>query len=108
MIEDVSAGLAAVMVPALVIIADRDQVEHEDAVRHVFARFLPRANFLNLKGVGHLSPLEAPEASPMPAGTSCVASDATDHSVPGRTPHQARDFVRLWRLTTISTAGSGS
>jgi pimeloyl-ACP methyl ester carboxylesterase len=61
MIEDVSAGLAAVTVPVTVVIGDRDQVEHEPALRESFARFLPRATFRVLKGIGHLSPLEAPD-----------------------------------------------
>ena len=62
MIEDVSAGLAAVTVPVTVAIGDLDQVEHEGGLRAVFARFLPHATFRVLKGVGHLSPLEAPDA----------------------------------------------
>jgi pimeloyl-ACP methyl ester carboxylesterase len=60
MMEDVSAGLTAVSVPVIVVIGDRDQVEHEPALRQTFARFLPQATFRVLKGVGHLSPLEAP------------------------------------------------
>jgi 3-oxoadipate enol-lactonase len=62
MIEDVSAGLAAVTVPVTVVIGDRDQVEHEPALREIFARFLPHATFRVLAGIGHLSPLEAPDA----------------------------------------------
>jgi 3-oxoadipate enol-lactonase len=62
MIEDVSIGLAAVTVPVAVVIGDRDQVEHEAALREVFARFLPHATFRVLTGIGHLSPLEAPHA----------------------------------------------
>jgi pimeloyl-ACP methyl ester carboxylesterase len=60
MIEDVSAGLSAVRVPVTVVIGDRDQVEHEAALREIFGHFLPQATFRVLKGVGHLSPLEAP------------------------------------------------
>jgi pimeloyl-ACP methyl ester carboxylesterase len=62
MIEDVSAGLDAVRVPVTVVIGDRDQVEHETALREVFGRFLPHTTFRVLKGIGHLSPLEAPDA----------------------------------------------
>jgi pimeloyl-ACP methyl ester carboxylesterase len=62
MIRDVSAGLEAVTVPVTVVIGDRDQVEHEAALRASFARFLPQATFRVLSGIGHLSPLEAPEA----------------------------------------------
>jgi pimeloyl-ACP methyl ester carboxylesterase len=45
-----------------IIIGDRDQVEHEAALRQVFARYIPHAKFLVLQGIGHLSPLEAPDA----------------------------------------------
>lgn len=62
MIEDVSAGLDAVTVPVTVVIGDRDQVEHEAALREVFGRLLPHATFRVLPGIGHLSPLEAPDA----------------------------------------------
>jgi 3-oxoadipate enol-lactonase len=62
MIEDVSAGLDAVTVPVTVVIGDRDEVEHEAALREIFARILPQATFRVLEGVGHLSPLEAPDA----------------------------------------------
>jgi pimeloyl-ACP methyl ester carboxylesterase len=61
MIEDVSGGLDAVTVPTVVVIGDRDQVEHESALRQAFGRFLPHASFRVLEGVGHLSPLERPQ-----------------------------------------------
>jgi pimeloyl-ACP methyl ester carboxylesterase len=62
MIENVSAGLAGVITPTIVVIGDRDQVEHEGPLRDVFSRFLPQATFRVLEGVGHLSPLQAPDA----------------------------------------------
>jgi 3-oxoadipate enol-lactonase len=62
MIEDVSAGPDAVTVPVTVVIGDRDQVEHEAALGEIFARFLPQATFRVLEAVGHVSPLEAPDA----------------------------------------------
>jgi 3-oxoadipate enol-lactonase len=62
MIEDISAGLIGVKTPAIVVIGDRDQVEHEAALRKAFGRFLPQATFRVLRGVGHLSPLQAPDA----------------------------------------------
>jgi len=49
-------------VPVMVAVGDRDQVEHEAALREIFTRFLPHATFRVLKGMGHLSPLEAPDA----------------------------------------------
>jgi pimeloyl-ACP methyl ester carboxylesterase len=62
MVADVSAGLDAAAVPVTVVIGDRDQVEHEAALRDIFARLLPQTTFRVLNGVGHLSPLEAPDA----------------------------------------------
>jgi pimeloyl-ACP methyl ester carboxylesterase len=62
MIKDVSAGLDTVTAPVTVVIGDLDQVEHEAALREIFGRLLPQATFQVLRGVGHLSPLEAPEA----------------------------------------------
>jgi pimeloyl-ACP methyl ester carboxylesterase len=62
MIEDISAGLAGATMPTIVVVGDRDQVEHEEALRAAFARFLPQATFRLLEGVGHLSPLQAPDA----------------------------------------------
>jgi pimeloyl-ACP methyl ester carboxylesterase len=62
MIENVSAGLFGVITPTIVVIGDRDQVEHEGPLRDVFSRFLPQATFRVLEGVGHLSPLQAPDA----------------------------------------------
>jgi pimeloyl-ACP methyl ester carboxylesterase len=61
MIEDVSEELGGVTVPVTIIIGDRDQVEHEAALRRVFARYIPHAKFLVLQGIGHLSPLEGPD-----------------------------------------------
>jgi len=43
-------------------IGDRDQVEHEPALRKAFGRFLPQATFQVMQGIGHLSPLETPDA----------------------------------------------
>jgi pimeloyl-ACP methyl ester carboxylesterase len=62
MIEDITKGLDAVKLPVVVVVGDRDQVEHEAALREIFARFLPQANFQTLPGIGHLSPLQAPDA----------------------------------------------
>jgi hypothetical protein len=50
MIEEI-AGLPVVMVPVTVVVVDRDQVEHEPALRKTFARFLSQATFRVLKGI---------------------------------------------------------
>lgn len=68
MIEDISAGLAGVTTPTIVVIGDRDQVEHEEALREAFARFLPQATFRVLVAIGHLSPLQAPS----PIADACL------------------------------------
>lgn len=60
MTEDITAGLDAVTLPVTVVVGDRDQVEHEAALRKVFGRYLKQTTFRVLPGVGHLSPLEAP------------------------------------------------
>ena len=60
MIADVSEGLDAVTIPVSVVVGDRDQVERQETLRTVFARFIPHASFQVLRGIGHLSPLEAP------------------------------------------------
>jgi 3-oxoadipate enol-lactonase len=62
MIQDITAGLDAVKLPVIVVVGDRDQVEHEAALREIFARFLPQTRFRVLRGIEHLSPLEAPDA----------------------------------------------
>jgi pimeloyl-ACP methyl ester carboxylesterase len=61
MVMNVSAGLEAVTVPVTAVIGDRDQVEHESALRKVFARVLPQTTFRVPNGIGHVSPLEAPD-----------------------------------------------
>ncbi len=60
--EDISANVAAIDVPVLVIAGERDQV---DRVETLQAELLPRiahARLVVLHGIGHLSPLEAPSA----------------------------------------------
>ena len=61
MIQDVTAGLDAVKVAVILVVGDRDQVEHEAALREIFTRFIPQTSFRVLPGIGHLSPLEAPD-----------------------------------------------
>jgi pimeloyl-ACP methyl ester carboxylesterase len=59
--EDISAQVAAIDVPVLVIAGERDQVDRVETLK---AELLPRiagARLEVLPGVGHLSPLETPE-----------------------------------------------
>ncbi len=62
MLQDISAGLNRVTLPVEIVVGDRDQVERDEDLRVAFASFLPQAGFTVLSGVGHLSPLEAPDA----------------------------------------------
>ncbi|KOE22460.1 alpha/beta fold hydrolase [Burkholderia multivorans] len=58
--EDITADVAAIDIPVLVIAGERDQV---DRVETLQAELLPRVAHARLEilpGVGHLSPLEAP------------------------------------------------
>lgn len=62
MTQDVSAGLESFALPVDVLIGERDQIEREAVLRPALSRFLPQATFTIVPGVGHLLPLEAPEA----------------------------------------------
>jgi len=58
---DPSAALSRVKVPALVVAGESDPFAHVEDVRET-ARLLQDAEFVNIKGVGHMAPLEAPIA----------------------------------------------
>ncbi len=62
MTQDVSAGLQGVTLPVNVLIGGYDQVEREAVLRPAVSRVLPQATFTIVPEVGHLLPLEAPEA----------------------------------------------
>ena len=58
---DITEAASAIEVPTLVIVGGADQVETETSLRREFERYVPQAVFKILPGVGHLSPLEAPD-----------------------------------------------
>jgi pimeloyl-ACP methyl ester carboxylesterase len=60
MIADVSERLDAVTIPVSVVVGDRDQVERQETLQAVLAGFIPHTIFQVLRGIGHLSSLEAP------------------------------------------------
>ena len=62
MAQDVSAGLEGVTLPVDVLIGGHDQIEREAVLRPALSRLLPQATFAIVPEVGHLLPLEAPEA----------------------------------------------
>jgi len=57
---DISKQVASINIPVYVIAGSEDQVEKETALRNAFLPLVPHARFETIKGVGHLSPLEAP------------------------------------------------
>jgi len=61
MIADIG-DIAGITVPVRILVGDQDQVERADVLKPLYAGLLPAAQFQVLEGVGHLSPLEAPEA----------------------------------------------
>ncbi len=60
--EDVSADLARIAVPVLVIAGEADKVDNAEMIRDVVLPCLPNAAMTVIPGVGHLLPLEAPDA----------------------------------------------
>ncbi|MGW6910665.1 alpha/beta fold hydrolase [Streptomyces sp. NPDC054940] len=59
---DSTATLRATDLPAVVVIGDEDELVSLDEARET-AGHLPRGRLVTLPGVGHLAPLEAPEAT---------------------------------------------
>ena len=68
MIQDVTADLGGVALPIDVLIGEHDQVEREAVLRPEISRVLPQATFTIVPGVGHLLPLEAPQAIALACG----------------------------------------
>jgi pimeloyl-ACP methyl ester carboxylesterase len=58
--EDITAAVADVAVPTLVISGDQDRVDPPSTLRQELLPRIPQARMHLLQGVGHLSPLEAP------------------------------------------------
>ncbi len=58
---DITAAVAAIEAPTLVMVGMADQVETEASLRRAFGSHLQHAKFHILQGVGHLAPLEAPD-----------------------------------------------
>jgi pimeloyl-ACP methyl ester carboxylesterase len=60
--EDISADVAAIDVPVLVIAGERDQVDPVETLRAELLPKIAHARLEVLAGIGHLSPLEASSA----------------------------------------------
>lgn len=60
--EDITADVAAIEVPVLVIAGERDQVDRVETLKVELLPRIAHAQLEILPGIGHLSPLEAPAA----------------------------------------------
>jgi len=58
---DISEQAGSITAPVCVIVGSADQVEKEAALREALLPLIPHAKFKTIEGVGHLSPLEAPD-----------------------------------------------
>jgi pimeloyl-ACP methyl ester carboxylesterase len=61
MIAELGTDLLPITVPTIILVGDQDRVERAETLRGIYAHALPHAQLRVLAGVGHLSPLEAPE-----------------------------------------------
>ncbi|XYH99522.1 alpha/beta fold hydrolase [Sorangium sp. So ce1128] len=61
-LEDISADVASIDAPALLIAGELDKVERLDVLRREVVPRIAGAGLRVLPGTGHLSPLEAPLA----------------------------------------------
>lgn len=59
--EDITAQAALIRVPTLVISGDKDRVDSPAVLQQELMTRIPQAILHILPGIGHLSPLEAPE-----------------------------------------------
>lgn len=76
--EDITAQAARIRVPTLVISGEKDRVDPPAVLQQELMTRIPQATLHILPGIGHLSPLEAPEDL----------------------AHQIRDFVTLQTAVT--------
>jgi pimeloyl-ACP methyl ester carboxylesterase len=61
MIRKLSADRLDIDAPTIILVGDHDGVERAETLRRIYARALPSAELRVLEGVGHLSPVEAPQ-----------------------------------------------
>ena len=60
--EDISGSVASINAPTLIIAGELDKVDSAEMLRREVLPRIAHARFEVLPGIGHLSPLEAPEA----------------------------------------------
>jgi pimeloyl-ACP methyl ester carboxylesterase len=61
MVQDLSAGVAAIEVPVLVLAGSHDKVDPPAVLADHLLPLIPTASLAVLPGTGHLSPLEVPD-----------------------------------------------
>ncbi|MER7839529.1 alpha/beta hydrolase [Streptomyces sp. NPDC096040] len=61
LVEDLSGGVGKIDVPVLVLAGSDDRVDPPQVLREHLLPLIPTATLTELDGVGHLSPLEAPD-----------------------------------------------
>jgi pimeloyl-ACP methyl ester carboxylesterase len=61
MTMDLGKRLSMVTVPTVIVVGDQDRVENAATLRTIFSDALHHAEMHVLAGIGHLSPLEAPQ-----------------------------------------------
>ena len=62
MTADLGFAAGDLAIPIAVLVGARDQVEKPERLRSIFEVLAPDAHFDEIAGIGHLAPLEAPEA----------------------------------------------
>lgn len=62
MLADLGIEAGDIDVPVTLIVGTLDKVEQPDRLRRIFGETVPQTRFVEIHSVGHLSPLEAPEA----------------------------------------------
>ena len=73
MIADLGIAPGDIEVPVTLLVGSLDKVENAGRLREIFGQAIPQTRFIEIPGVGHLSPLEAPEA----VASACRAMLAT-------------------------------
>ena len=62
MTQDITAMISGLQLPVEIVVGDRDEVEPPARLAAAYAPVLPQMRTTVMEGVGHLSPLQAPDA----------------------------------------------
>ena len=62
MVADLGLRRGNILVPVGVVVGSEDRVEDPDRLGKIFGELVPQARVEVLPRIGHLSPLEAPDA----------------------------------------------